>query len=377
MNQTNNQVIDVHMHVGLMGDEWPELGQFSDWYKKQIVYKTFLLYARIKEHEVTDPFLKKKTLEVISESEIGKVVCLALDPVYDPDGNRRTDRSHVWVDNDYIVDHLIPELPDRILLGASVHPYDAQFQERVKNYVDKGAVLLKWLPSAQHIDLAEDKTRDAMISLAKAKPGEKPLPLLLHIGTELAIPSTDEGTNGYNCLSWTWRDRVANAFRGEKRWYTPEVEKIHNNLKAALEEGAVIIFAHCGLPYFLPRWLDRIFEHSEFDTVRDYLNKTANNEFMGKCFTDVSAVCTPFRRGYFSDISKLPPGLLLFGSDFPTPAFELAAGPEEFWADFKAVLDGDFDRIVIPQDNLLDVNRDVLQHFFPNHPMFGNFSQLM
>ena len=95
----------------------------------------------------------------------------------------------------------------------------------------------------------------------------------------------------------------------------------------------------------------------------------------GRCYADLSACATPFRRAYFDDIAKLPPELLLFGSDAPTPVFELSADLEEAWKDFKAILDGKLERIVIPQDNLLDVNCRELEHYFPGHPMFTNFAK--
>jgi predicted TIM-barrel fold metal-dependent hydrolase len=341
MSPDISQAIDAHMHVGLLGDKWPQWGKFSPWYQKQIVYKIFLLYGKIKEEEVNDEKLLEETIKTVEGSGLGKVVCLALDHVYDLTGTPHPDKSHMWVSTDYIVQELMPR-SNKILLGASAHPYDPNFNARVQDYVEKGAVLLKWLPSAQHIDLAEDKTRDAMISLATAKP-----------------------------------DKLANFFRGSKKWLVPKVEKIRDNLEAALNAGAVIIFAHCGLPYFEPGFLGGLLEHSEFKTVQDYLARTDRQEFAGVCYADVSAVCTPFRKNYFGQIKNLPPSLVLFGSDFPTPAFELSADLAEVWDDFKAVLRGEFERVIIPQDNLLKVNYNELNHFFPDHPMFTNFNRLL
>ncbi|MCP4582842.1 MAG: hypothetical protein GY839_14625 [candidate division Zixibacteria bacterium] len=376
MNPSNSK-IDMHLHVGLLGDRWPEWGHFTDWYRRQIVYKIFLLYGRVKEADISDTYLRDKTIEVIGQSKLDKVVCLALDPVYDSKGKRRPDLSHVWVDNDFIIKELREKLPDKVLLGASVHPYDLKFKDRVKYCVDQGAVLLKWLPSVQFIDLAEDKARDAMISLAKAGPNGKPLPLLLHVGPEYAIPTSNEKYRPYDYLSWTWRDKFLNFFRGGKRWHAPKVKKIHKNIKAALDEGVTIIFAHCGVHYFASGLIGEVLEHNEFNTVKKYLERTGKGEFKGKCYGDVSAFCTPVRIQYAPKIKKLPPELILFGSDFPTPAFELSADLKENMRDLKAILKGDFYRIIIPQDNLLDVNYNELQVVFPDHKMFTNFNDLM
>lgn len=372
---TDFSKIDMHVHVGLVGDKWSHWGHFSEWFRRQIVYKSFLIFGGIKEHEVSDPVLTEKTIEVIDTCGLDKVVCLALDPVFDEKGNRRPDLSNVWVDNEYIIQKLRSVLPDRILLGASVHPFDPRFTERVKDYADKEAVLLKWLPSAQQFDLSDERVGRAMRALATAGRNGGPLPLLLHVGPEYAIPSTDERTSSYDFLSWSWTDRVHNFLRGRNRWFTPKVKKVHENIGAALGEGAIIIFAHAGLPYFSPGFVGKLFEHSDFKTIRDYLGKTYKGQFKGKCYTDLSACCTPVRRTYFRDLAKLPEELVFFGSDFPTPAFELSADPGEMVNDFKAILKGQFYRIIVPQDNLLDVNYRELQVAFPGHPMFTNFSQ--
>lgn len=374
----NEKTVDVHVHVGLRGDRWPHWGRFSPAYQKQIPFQVFLLYGRLKPSEVNDQNLRDATLNTIASSKVPKVVCLALDPVYDETGARREDLSHFWVDNEYIVQELMPKLPDRILLGASAHPYDRRFQNRVKRAVHQGAVLVKWLPSAQQINLADERVREALIFLAKAK-GGKPLPLLLHAGPEYAIPTMDPRAKSFDFLTWSKWESFVNFFRFGRRWNVPQVEKIRSNLQAALNQGAVIIFAHCGAAYFLSGSFVKLFEHSDLAAVREYLERSRRGEFSrgGRCYADLSAFCTPARRKYFSEIKTWPEELLLYGSDFPTPAFELSRGKEEVMEDFKAVLKGHLDRIIVPEDNLLDVNHGELKKYFPGHKMFTNFNQLI
>ena len=246
----SKKVVDVHCHVGLLGNENPRWGQMSEWYTRQTVYKVFLIYGRLDTDDVSDRTLRDATERAIGESKVDHVVCLALDPVYDRKGQRREELSHFWVDNDYILD-LRQSLGVKVLLGASVHPYDPEFESRVTEYVDKGAVLLKWLPSAQQIDLADERVRDALTFLATAR-GGAPLPLLLHNGPEYAVPSSDPRTSSYDCLTWTWWDKLRNSFRGAQKWHRPDTKKIEENLKAGLGAGAVVIFAHCGFPYYAP-----------------------------------------------------------------------------------------------------------------------------
>ena len=372
----SRKVVDVHCHVGLLGDEYPHWGRMSEWYTRQTEYKVFLIYGRMHADDVSDRTLRNATERAIGESRVDHVVCLALDPVYDQEGQRREERSHMWVDNDYILD-LRQSLGEKVLLGASVHPYDPNFQTRVTTYVNKGAVLLKWLPSAQQIDLADERVRDALSFLATARDGAA-LPLLLHNGPEYAIPSSDPRTSSYDCLTWTWWDEFKNNLRGSEKWHRPRTKEIEKNLKAGLAAGAVIIFAHCGLPYYAPKGFKQLLEHSEFKTVSRYLNDYPTNAPEGgHCYADVSACVTPFRRSYFEAIAQLPSHGLLFGSDFPTPVFELSADIGEMMEDFKAVLAGQWERVVVPEDNLIDVSYQELQHYFPNHPMFTNFDALL
>jgi hypothetical protein len=372
----SEKTVDIHCHVGLLGDEQPQWGHMSEWYTRQTVYKVFLIYGRMDADAVSDHTLREATERAIGQTKVDQVVCLALDPVYDGQGHRCEDRSHMWVDNDYVVD-LQRSLPGKVLLGASVHPYDPDFRKRVDTYVDKGAVLLKWLPSAQQIDLADGRVRDALVYLATAK-GGAPLPLLLHNGPEYAIPSTDPRTSSYDYLSWTWWDRLWNRLRGSGRWYRPDTKKTRENLKAGLGAGAVIILAHCGLPYYASNRFKKILEHSELKTVSRYISDyPADGSRGGRCYADVSACVTPFRRSYFEAIKQLPPQSLLFGSDFPTPVFELSADIGEMMQDFVAVLAGQWDRVVVPERNLFDVNYRELQHFFPGHAMFTNFNALL
>ncbi|MGD9347067.1 MAG: hypothetical protein PVH84_14455 [Candidatus Aminicenantes bacterium] len=370
-----NAITDMHFHVGVLGDEDSTMGKLTAEFRQRIEYKVFLLYARLKEGDVSDQKLWEAVKETIESCNLDHVVCLALDPVYDHSGNRREDKSLMWVANDYVI-KLRDEMGDKVLLGASVHPYDPSFEARVNDLVAKDAALIKWLPSAQQIDLADEKVRDALVFLAGARNGD-PLPVLLHVGPEYAIPSSDPRTTSYDFLSWTVWDKIGNFFRGANKWHTPQVEKIHTNLRAGLDKGAIIIFAHCGLPYYAPHWLRRIFEHSDFKSVRRYIEEyPADGTEARRCYTDLSACVTPFRRSYFPDIGELPPDSLLFGSDFPTPVFELSANVGELMDDLKSVFKGNLERIVVPQDNLLDVNLRELRHFFPEHPMFTNFNRL-
>ena len=395
--------IDTHVHVGVLGPREPPpfpplgspmfaepqaaRGRISSNMRNDVPFKIFLLYNRIPAGQVSDAVLRQRSLEVILQSSMDYVVCLALDAVYARDGTRRADISTMWVSNEYVVElarDFADMLPSNerhrrgILLGASVHPYAPNFEARVRWCVEQGAVLLKWLPSAQQFNLADDKVGKALEFLATARHG-KPLPALIHVGAEYAIVTTDPRTKSYDFLSWSRWDRFWNGLRRKAgRWETPDPAGIERNIARGMQAGGRIILAHCGLPYFAPNFLKKWIEHSALDAVRKYLERyPGTGEIGGKCFADVSAIVTPFRKSYFEDIRKLPAGSLLAASDFPVPVFELSADLEENLDDLRAVLEGHFERIIIPEGNLLDVNWRELQHAFPGHPMFENAPQLL
>ncbi len=372
----SHDVIDMHCHVGLRGDQHPELGSMQPWFRQRLVYRIMLLYAGLDPNNVSDTTIRKATEALIDGAKkLGQVVCLALDPVYDNSGDPIVDQSPMWVSNEYVLD-LRRTLESKVLFGASVHPYDPTFEDRVREVVDQGAVLLKWLPSAQQFDLADERVRQALLFLAQAKDGG-PLPLLLHAGPEYALEPWDPRTWSYDFLCWSWWDKFRNLWR-LRRWHRPRLKRIHENLRAALDLGGIVIFAHCGLPYYAPNWLAQVLEHSDLDPVRSYLaDYPADGSAGGRCYADLSAFATPFRRGYFETIRQLPAESLLFGSDWPTPVFELWRDGKEWEEDMGAVLKGDVERIAVPEDNLLDVNHEQLDHFFPGHPMFTNFRALL
>jgi predicted TIM-barrel fold metal-dependent hydrolase len=374
MGSYAGKIIDAHCHVGLLGDAWPHWGTLSQKFIESPAFPVFALYARIPRAQMTDRVLREKTEALLSQTELDHVVCVALDYTRDEQGRPDPARTGMYVSNEYVLE-LRRSVGERVLLGASVHPYAERFEDEVKRWVDQGAVLMKWLPSAQAIDLASEKAAAALRALARLGSKGRALPLLLHTGAEYAVPPAAKDTPSLDFLSWSKGDDFWNFLR---RWRRPDVSRVEANLRSAIDEGAVIILAHAGLPYFEPCWLGGYLEHSDFEAVRGHLTRPVPGERAGRAYADVSASCTPFRKTYFGDLRTLPAERLIYGSDFPTPIFELSADWEEVQRDFKAVMGGDFSRIVVPQGNLLDVNlRELRLAFGADHPMFTNFGRLL
>ena len=136
----------------------------------------------------------------------------------------------------------------------------------------------------------------------------------------------------------------------------------------------MVIFAHCGLPYFAPRFLGAWFEHSDFASVRGYLERyNGTGASTGRCYADVSALATPTRRSYYADVARLPQRSLLFGSDFPAPVFRDNDAPSS--AELRRALRGDLSRLIAPSGNPIDANYEQLAAAFPGHPMFTTFAR--
>ena len=376
--EANGQlVVDMHVHVGLVGDGTPRLGAMSLRMQRHPAFAIFLAFAGLRREELSDRTLREATERALASCPgVDRVVCLALDPVYAATGERNEEASHLWVDNAYVL-ALRDALPGRVLFGASVHPYDPAFARRVRECVEDGAVLLKWLPSAQGIDLAHPKVETALKVLATARPGGRPLPLLLHCGAEYAILPTEPRWRSADFLSFSRLERLANAVRPWGKLRRPDVPGIRRTLESGLAAGAAVIFAHCGLPYFATGPLGSVVEHSDFATIRDLVRGNPGGAGVaGCCFVDVSACCTPFRRRFFPEIAALPAQYVLYGSDFPTPVFELSGGVEAGQRRLRAALEGGIERLLVPEGNPVELALREMKAQFPGHPMFTNFNRL-
>jgi predicted TIM-barrel fold metal-dependent hydrolase len=182
---------------------------------------------------------KTKLLQDVSDaSELDKVVVLAFDAVYRPNGRMDRSNTHLYVTNDYAAS-VVRQHP-KLLLGASVHPYRRDAVAEIERIVSHGAVLLKWLPIVQDFNPADERCFPVYEALAHHR-----LPLLAHTGGERSLPNL--------------RPDVADPLL----------------LVPALERGVTVVAAHCGtrdvpgrrdyLPQFMQMALQ--YEHCYGDTA--------------------------------------------------------------------------------------------------------------
>jgi len=284
----NPEVIDIHVHIGGPGGD----GSGCYWSKKfeaTAAYLALVLTAHSLFKRLTLRRLRKLLLNVVNQARyVDKVVLLALDEVYDEAGNCHPELSHLVVPNRYLAD--LAKKEDRALFGCSIHPFNPFALSELDFCVRNGAVLCKWIPSAQMINPAHKKCLPFYQKLV-----EYNLPLLVHAGPEYAIPSS--------------APQHYNPFNNPKYLRTP------------LVEGVTVIVAHCALPYF---WIfDPPMYQNDYHEFLNLFDESQDRNW--NLYADISAICTPMRAEYVSEIqARIPPERLLFGSDYPIPFSELS-----------------------------------------------------
>jgi predicted TIM-barrel fold metal-dependent hydrolase len=136
--------------------------------------------------EQGDGVVADRISESVTQSRyVRKVVLLALDGVMGADGRLDTNRTEVYVPNEFVAD--VCARHTNLLFGASVNPYRPDALARLEWAKAHGAVLVKWIPPIMEIDPDDPK----LIPFYK-KMVELNLPLLSHTGEEKSFSRADE-----------------------------------------------------------------------------------------------------------------------------------------------------------------------------------------
>ena len=209
MNPTKT-IIDIHCHTAGIGAGGS--GCFiSPAMRRSLRYRFFIKAFGVTQQELEEQgdrlILERLSRSLAASRYVDKAVILAMDGVIGADGELDRERTEIYIPNDFLVRelHRYPNL----LFGASINPYRRDAVQRLEQAVADGAVLLKWLPSIQHIDPADERLIPFYLKLK-----ELGLPLLTHTGSE---------------ESFTWkRDELADPLR----------------LRLPLSLGVTVIAAH-------------------------------------------------------------------------------------------------------------------------------------
>lgn len=209
MNPTKT-IIDIHCHTAGIGAGGS--GCFiSPAMRRSLRYRFFIKAFGVTQQELEEQgdrlILERLSRSLAASRYVDKAVILAMDGVIGADGELDRERTEIYIPNDFLVREL-RRYPN-LLFGASINPYRCDAIQRLEQAVADGAVLLKWLPSIQHIDPADERLIPFYLKLK-----ELGLPLLTHTGSE---------------ESFTWkRDELADPLR----------------LRLPLSLGVTVIAAH-------------------------------------------------------------------------------------------------------------------------------------
>ena len=199
--------VDVHCHVGQRARPCQAQNRFSfepagvyapfDAYMSDRIYnglggKVSRWYFGVRggrTDQQNDALIEKKLMEQILDAErIDRTVILAFDQYHRTDGTclgapRRGERfgTDLYVSNTYVRE-LCRQHPERLLFGASIHPYRPEATRMLEEVAEAGAVLVKWVPLAKNIDAEDPRTVEFL-----RKAGQIGMPLLIHYGGERAL----------------------------------------------------------------------------------------------------------------------------------------------------------------------------------------------
>lgn len=265
--------IDMHVHqadINLMSAKSPQGRNFrSNRHLNRMSRRISAELASVKAEGELNEKWAQRLVAWVRESQLDKVVLLALDAVYDDAGNPCPEKTILQVENEFILSTI--ENKPEFIFGASIHPYRKDAVAELERLHKKGASLVKWIPSAQYIE--PDNKLCYPLYEALAHYG---IPLLSHTGMEHTL--------GTRRLSYNHPKRLISA----------------------LEKGVKVIAAHCGVhlflhePSFFRSWAFLAREHENF-----YGDTGA--------FSVVTRI--PCLRRILKD--KVLQSKLLYGSDFP------------------------------------------------------------
>jgi hypothetical protein len=307
--------IDIHCHVLGNGKDinhvdndiyynTPEnaVGKFDakKYFVKYVVTKLIENFikkegGKIDNHEITAPNYLDMMFQLLSESkEIDAIVLLAMDAVYGGKGTHglMAAQTELYISNGFLF-RKVSELNERLqnsddatirnkrfLFGASVNPNRTNWEKELKFVLEEtDAVLLKWVPSAMHIEVWNHDHKDFYKMLAASG-----MPLLCHVGPEYAFL---EGVSQASLDNYKY-------------------------LEVPLGYGVKVIAAHCAAPLFPT-------DSNDLDGFLSFI-KGCNSGGDVKLWADTSALTTATRVFLLGKIvQNIRPDWMIHGSDFPVP----------------------------------------------------------
>jgi len=289
--------IDLHCHtagIGAGGSGCYISDELRQSYKLTFYLRSFGVTERdLREHG--DAFVLDRLSARLAQSEhISHAVVLALDGVVDAQGQLDLAHTEVYVPNEFLAVE-IPKHPN-LLWGASVNPHRPDALARLEWAKAHGAVLVKWLPSIQHIDPADPRLVPFYRKLVELQ-----LPLLVHTGDEHSFTRSE--------------DHLGDPMR----------------LRLALENGVTVIAAHAATT-------GKIDGERCFDRLARLMPAYPN------LYADVSSLTQLNKRRYLPELLSRPEFAqrLVYGTDYPLIDIRALVSPWYFprqlsWQQLRAI----------------------------------------
>lgn len=181
-------IVDMHCHIAGIGAGGSGC-YVSPRLRNNFRFKIYLRSFGVSERELLqegDSLVGDRISESLAQSKyVSKAVLLALDGVIDAGGNLDSNRTEVYVPNEFVAATVARHT--NLLFGASVNPYRPDALQRLEWVKAHGAVLVKWIPPIMAIDPSDKKLVPFYKKMAELK-----LPLLSHTGMEKSFSSADE-----------------------------------------------------------------------------------------------------------------------------------------------------------------------------------------
>ncbi len=174
------KILDMHAHIAGIGAGnsgcYISPRMRKSW-KFNIYLKSFgVTEKELEEHG--DSILIKRFSEELAGSEyVNGAVILSMDGVVNEKGELDLAESEFYIPNDYVANEV--KKYENLYFGASINPFRKYAIEMLDKAAKDGAVLIKWLPSIQHIDPADERIIPFYLHMKKLG-----LPLLTHTGDE-------------------------------------------------------------------------------------------------------------------------------------------------------------------------------------------------
>jgi mannonate dehydratase len=211
------QLWDVHAHLLGNGDSgsgcWLHPHLDSWWHPIEAVRKRVILHGAGVDgasSRIDRDYVQRLAALTRGFPSGARWLLFAFDHAHDEQGQPQPAQTTFHVPDAWAA-HVAASHAERFGWVASIHPYREDALRRLATAQERGAVAIKWLPSAMNIDLRDARCVPFYRALARSR-----LPLIVHAGEEKAVPGAQ-------------RDDLGNPLL----------------VRAPLRHGVRVIVAHC------------------------------------------------------------------------------------------------------------------------------------